>query len=92
MTIKMPLARGRMSALMAMTMAMRIRMVMSVESSEYPSSQNAKGIERCPVMRMVAQAGPSSARSGVKSSPQSLHFGKGVMYLQRSFPLLHWGQ
>lgn len=74
MAIKIPFERGRIIALNPTTKPIKMAIMAFVESVGYSRSQNAKGIDKCPVIRIVAHAGPSSARRGAKSNSQLEQF------------------
>ena len=60
----MPFARGRMRAENPKTMAIHTLISKNKLSSPRDKTQNMMGLAKCPAMRMVAHAGPSSARNG----------------------------
>lgn len=91
MAMNAPLARGSMIALKARMKPMHRPISRAVLFNSCSKIQNAKGMVRWPVMRMVAHAGPSSERNGAKSRWQFVHSLYGVMYLCRSLPSPHCG-
>ncbi len=73
MAINMPFARGRMSALMIKITAMLADISMVVLFRFNSKIQKTNGMDRCPAIRIVAHAGPSSARRSSKLRLQFLH-------------------
>ncbi len=73
MAINIPLARGRMIALRVRITAMLADISMVVLSRPCSKIQKTNGMDKCPAIRIVAHAGPSSARKASKSRLHSLH-------------------
>ncbi len=79
MDMNIPFARGRMRALSPRMNAMLAEISSIMLSKPNSKTQKTKGILRCPAIRMVAHAGPSSARRGAKSRLQCSQFLLGVV-------------